>query len=365
MSRTRLAVGLMSGTSADGVTAALVEINSSGVRVRRFETYAYPSALKRLVLDAPSLRAPELSRLNFALGESFAAAALKIARGAKPSVIGSHGQTVWHGPDAVPPNTLQIAEPSVIAERSGLPVVADFRPRDMAAGGQGAPLVPAFDVFLFGRGPARAIVNLGGIANVSLVGGGKLSAAFDTGPANVLMDEAVRRATHGRSEMDRGGKIAARGIPNQKKLRRMLAHPYFKKAPPKSLDRATFGPGFLERFYPGVDSRNLPEILATLTELTARSLWYAILENSPSGRPPAEIIVSGGGALNVTLMRRLSVLFSPSRVTTTNAYGLPVMAKEAACFAWMGALAFDGQKNHAPLATGARAARILGKIVPA
>jgi len=363
MTRRRLAVGLMSGTSADGVTAALVELRADSVRVRRFATYPYPPALKRLVLDAPRLQAPELSRLNFALGARFADAAIQISRGARPDVIGSHGQTVWHGPDASPPNTLQIAEPAVIAERTGLTVVADFRPRDMAAGGQGAPLVPAFDLFLFGRGALRAIINIGGIANVSLVGRGRLFAAFDTGPGNALMDEAVRRATRGRVELDRGGRLAARGRVDERLLRRLLAHPYFKKAPPKSLDRTTFGPGFLDRHFKHLRAARLPDALATLAELTARSLWFAVLESAPA--PVTEIVVSGGGALNAHLMRRLSALFSPARATTTAADGLPVMAKEAACFAWLAGRALDGRPGSASAATGARGPRVLGKIVPA
>jgi anhydro-N-acetylmuramic acid kinase len=363
MTRRRLAVGLMSGTSADGVTAALVELSDGGARVLRFETRPYPTALKRLVLAAPDLRAAELSRLNFALGEAFAAAALRISRGARPALIGSHGQTVWHGPDAEPANTLQLAEPSVIAERTGLPVVADFRPRDMAAGGQGAPLVPAFDLFLFGRGPLRAIVNIGGISNASLVGRGRLFAAFDTGPGNALMDEAVRRATRGRAEFDRGGRLAARGRVDERLLRRLLAHPYFKKAPPKSLDRSTFGPALLEREFPRLSPARLPDALATFAELTARSLWFAVLENAPA--PVAELVVSGGGALNAHLMRRLGALFSPARAATTASFGMPVMAKEAACFAWLAARALDGRCNNAPAATGARGPRVLGKIVPA
>ncbi len=365
MTRARLAVGLMSGTSADGVTAALVELREDGVRVRRFATYPYAPALKRQVLDAPGLRAPELSRLNFALGAAFADAALKICRGARPDVIGSHGQTVWHGPNADPPNTLQIAEPAVIAERLGVPVVADFRPRDMAAGGQGAPLVPAFDLFLFGRGAPRAVVNIGGIANASLIARGRLAVAFDTGPGNVLMDEAVRRATRGRAEMDRGGRLAARGRVDERLLRRLLAHPYFKKAPPKSLDRSTFGPALLDRHFPRLNAARLPDALATLAELTARSLWFAVLENAPVPVPVAEVVVSGGGALNAHLMRRLSALFAPARVTTTAAYGLPVMAKEAACFAWLAARAREGRANSLAAATGARGPRVLGKIVPA
>ena len=362
--KTILAVGLMSGTSADGVTAALVAVSPDSVKVRRFETYPYTPRLRQLVLNAPLLRAPDLSRLNFELGESFARAALDISRGTRPSVVGSHGQTVWHGPDAVPPNTLQLAEPAVIAERTGLTTVADFRPRDMAAGGQGAPLVPAFDLFLYGRGPLRAVVNIGGIANVSLVGRGRLWSAFDTGPGNALMDEAVRRATKGRLEMDRGGKLAARGRPDERLIKRLLANPYFKKSPPKSLDRAAFGPALIDRHFPRLTPARLPDALATLAELTARSLWFSILENAPQA-PLAEVVVSGGGALNAHLMRRLRLLFSPTPVATTAAHGLPVMAKEAACFAWLAARALDGRPNHAPAATGARGVRVLGKIIPA
>ena len=360
---TRLAVGLMSGTSADGVTAALVDISATGVVVKRCETYAYPPRLKRRVLDAPSLRAPELSLLNFELGHSFAAAAFKISRGSRPSVIGSHGQTVWHGPGEATPNTLQIAEPALIAERMKLPVVADFRTRDMAAGGQGAPLVPAFDLFLFGRGPRRAVVNIGGISNVSIVGEGKLRSAFDTGPGNALMDEAVRRATRGRSEMDRGGRLAARGRVDAALLTRLLAHPFFQKDPPKSLDRTTFGPGLLDARFPRVGVKDLPDVLATLAELTACSIWTGVVENG--GKDLAEVVVSGGGALNAHLMRRLAVLFFPVAVTTSAAHGLPVMAKEAACFAWLAARALDGEPNNCPAATGARGARVLGKIIPA
>jgi anhydro-N-acetylmuramic acid kinase len=359
----RLAVGLMSGTSADGVTAALVEVSATGVVVKRCETYPYPARLKSRVLAAPSLLAPELSRLNFELGHAFAAAAVKISRGTRPTVVGSHGQTVWHGPDAVPPNTLQIAEPALIAERMKIPVVADFRPRDMAAGGQGAPLVPAFDLFLFGRGPRRAVVNVGGISNVSIVGDGKLRSAFDTGPGNALMDEAVRRATRGHAEMDRGGRLAARGRVDAGILTRLLSHPFFQKDPPKSLDRTTFGPGLLDARFPRVGAKNLPDVLATLAELTACSIWTGVIENG--GKDLAEIVVSGGGALNAHLMRRLAVLFFPVAVTTSAAHGLPVMSKEAACFAWLAARALDGEPNNCPAATGARGARVLGKIIPA
>ncbi len=357
------AVGLMSGTSADGVTAALVDLSASGVRVLRHRTFPYGAALRKAVLAGPALSVPELSRLNFALGEAFADAALRISRGARPAVIGSHGQTVWHGPDAVPANTLQIAEPAVIAERTGVVTVADFRPRDVAAGGQGAPLVPAFDLFLWGRGPLKAALNVGGIANVSLLGGGRLHAAFDTGPGNALMDEAVRRATGGRREYDAGGRLAASGRVDAARLRRLLKHPYLRRGAPKSLDRTTFGPAFLAREFPRPTGKNLPDVLATLAEFTAVSVWLGVVEHAPAA--VSEVVVSGGGALNAHLMRRLKALLSPARVTTSAAHGVPVMAKEAACFAWLAARALSGKTNHLPAATGARGARVLGKIVPA
>ncbi|MDP3544300.1 MAG: anhydro-N-acetylmuramic acid kinase [Elusimicrobiota bacterium] len=355
----RLAVGLMSGTSADGVTAALVSIGARGIRVLRHRTYPYSPALKQRVLGAPGLSVAELSRLNVELGEAFAAAALKIAGRSRPCVIGSHGQTVWHGPDATPPNTLQIAEPAVIAERTGVSVVADFRPRDMAAGGQGAPLVPAFDLFLYGRGPLKAVINIGGISNASILDHDKILAAFDTGPGNALMDEAVRRATKGRRDFDAGGRLAASGKVDERLLARLLKNPFFLEPPPKSLDRSTFGPGLLDKIYPRLTAKALPDALATLAELTARSLWLGVLQSSPA--PLSEVVVSGGGALNAHLMRRLRALFSPAPVAVT---AIPVMAKEAACFAWLAARALEGRANNAPAATGARGPRILGKIIP-
>jgi anhydro-N-acetylmuramic acid kinase len=356
----RLAVGLMSGTSADGVTAALVSVSAREVRVLRYRTYPYPAVLKRRVLAAPGLSVAELSRLNVELGEAFAAAALKIAGRARPFVIGSHGQTVWHGPDAVPPNTLQIAEPAVIAERTGVTVVADFRPRDMAAGGQGAPLVPAFDLFLYGRGPLKAVINIGGISNATILGHDRIHAAFDTGPGNALMDEAVRRATKGRRDFDAGGRLAAAGAVDERLLSRLLKTPYLLKSPPKSLDRSTFGPALLDRIYPRLTADNLPDALATLAEFTARSLWLGVLQSAPG--PLSEVVISGGGALNAHLMRRLRALFSPAPVGVT---AMPVMAKEAACFAWLACRALDGKPGNAPSATGARGPRILGKIIPA
>jgi anhydro-N-acetylmuramic acid kinase len=355
-----LAVGLMSGTSADGVTAVLARFEGRSVETLALRTLAYPPALRRLVLDAPNLRAAELSRLNFALGERFARAARSVIGGRKPEVVGSHGQTVWHGPNAAPANTLQLAEPSVIAERLGLPVVADFRPRDMAAGGQGAPLVPAFDEFLFSGGPLRALQNIGGIGNVSLVGRGKLWAAFDTGPGNGLMDRAASLATGGRLALDRGGRLAAAGRADEAAVARMLAHPYFKKRGPKSLDRDDFGEAFLRRW----KKKKLEDTLATLNLFTASSIARSY-EGLPRRQQLAEVVVAGGGALNPVLMRNLQRLLAPVPVVTSAAHGIPIMAKEAVAFAWMALRAFRGQTNNCPAATGARRRLILGKVVPA
>lgn len=351
------AVGLMSGTSADGITAALVKLDGRRLAVERFATYPYPPALRRRVLAAPSLRAPELSRLNAELGEAFALAASRFLRGARVDVIGSHGQTVWHGPDDSPPNTLQLGEPSVIAERTRLPVVADFRPRDMAAGGQGAPLVPAFDEFLFKDGPVRAVVNIGGIANVSIVGRGKLWSAFDTGPGNALMDLAVRVAM-GRA-MDEDGALAGKGKVDYARVRAMLAHPYFKRKAPKSLDKEFFGEAFLGKHLGRPTRARLPDMLATLSAFAACS----IVDSLPRRPAVTELVVSGGGAFNETLLANLRAVAEPIPVTTTDRYGMPVMAKEAACFAWLAARALRGEPNNCPAATGARGPRVLGKLI--
>lgn len=359
-----LALGLMSGTSADGVTAALARFSGRSVEVLRHRTFPYPRALKARVLAASALPVPELSRLNFELGEAFASAALNLMGRLKPGVIGSHGQTIWHGPEESPPNTLQLGEPSVIAERTGATVIADFRPRDMAAGGQGAPLVPAFDEFLFSQGPLRAILNIGGIANVSLAGEGRLWSAFDTGPGNCLMDLAARLATDGRLEMDKDGRLAARGLPDVKKVQGLVREPYFHRPPPKSLDRGFFGEAYLLRNFSPINSKRLPDILASLALLTAGSIAESCRRFAPRGKALSEVVVSGGGSRNLLLMRQLMKLLDPVPLLCSDAYGLPAMAKEAACFAWLAHRAMKGQANNCPQATGARGRRILGKIIP-
>lgn len=364
-----LTIGLMSGTSADGVTAALVRFTGRQAAVLRCLTVPYPKSLQRRVLSARTLTVPELSRLNHELGSAFASAALLVLRGVRGvNVIGSHGQTVWHGPGETPPNTLQLAEPAIIAERTGIPVVADFRPRDMAAGGQGAPLTPAFDEYFFSRGPLKALQNIGGIANVSVVGEGRCEAAFDNGPGNCLMDAAVRLATAGRQVLDSGGRLAARGAPDERLLARLLSDPYFRKAPPKSLERSQISEKYLKKHFRAISPRGakrLPDVLATLNLFTARSIADSYRRFILPRRALAEVIVSGGGARNTTLMRNLASELHPLRLSTSDRYGLPVEAKEAACFAWLALRALQGMTNNCPAATGARGRRILGKIIPA
>jgi anhydro-N-acetylmuramic acid kinase len=338
----------MSGTSADGVSAALVRIGPGrAIRVLRHFTDPFTRAEQARILSLRDATIAELSEANFALGRKFAAAAKRVMRGARPRVIGSHGQTVWHAPGR---HTLQIGEPSIIAEETGVDVVADFRPRDIAAGGQGAPLVPFFDEFVFGRSTRRVALNIGGIANVTVLGSSTI--AFDTGPGNCLIDDAVRRMTKGRETFDRDGRHARAGRIDGKLLARLLDHPYFRRRPPKSTGRELFGPGYRA-------GRPTADAIATLTIFTAQTISEAI-------RPfaPVEVIVSGGGALNPVLMAHLEWLLSPARVVTSEVYGLPVLAKECAAFALLAARAIAGLPNTVASATGARRAVVAGKIIP-
>ena len=352
-----VAVGLMSGTSADGISAALVRIGPGrAVRVLRHVTEPFSRIEQARILALRDATAAELSEANFRLGRRFAAAARRVMRGAKPRVIGSHGQTVWHAPGR---HTLQIGEPSIIAEETGVDVVADFRPRDIAAGGQGAPLVPFFDEFVFGGTRlTRALLNIGGMANVTIVGGGRPPVAFDTGPGNVLIDAATRMLTRGRESFDRDGRRARAGRIDGSLLARLLDHPYFRKRPPKSTGRELFGDAYLASRC----RRATVDAIATLTLFTAGTIADAIRRFSPA--LPSEVIVSGGGVFNFTLMGHLAWLLSPARVVSSEAYGLPPLAKEPAAFALLAARAIQGLPNTVPSATGARRAVVAGKIIP-
>ena len=362
-----LALGLMSGTSCDGISAALIDIGPRTCRVVAFDTTPYPAALGALLRRARELSTSGVAQLNILLGECEALAALQLLRRSRVpaqaiAVIGSHGHTVYHGPRDPIPCTLQLGEPAIIAERTGCAVVADFRMRDLAAYGEGAPLVPAFDHWLFGRGPTRALQNIGGIANVTLVGRGVKPLAFDTGPGNCLLDLVAQRLSQGRCAFDRHGELAAEGRIDPRAIRRLWADGYFRRRPPKSTGREQFNAAWLAERLGASWPRRLPDVLATLTYFTAYSIAESYRRFFP--RPPTELIVSGGGVYNRTLMGHLSRLVQPVLVRSIDAYGIAPLAKEPAAFAWLALQAMRGHVNHLPSTTGASAPRVLGTITP-
>jgi anhydro-N-acetylmuramic acid kinase len=362
-----LAIGLMSGTSCDGVSAALADFTDEAFQVLAYRTIPYPEGMRRALLQASSLTAPALARLNVQLGERLAAGARAVlrrggVRAEDVAVIGSHGHTVYHGPADRPPCTLQLGAPAVIAERTGVAVAADFRPRDLAAGGDGAPLIPAFDAAYFGAGVPRAMQNLGGIANVALVGAGVAPIAFDTGPGNTLIDAAVRRLSRGRAAFDRGGRLAATGRVDPTALARLARHPYFRRRPPKSTGPETFHPGLLDEAFGRQWTRRGADVVATLTRLSAWSIADAYRRFLPIR--PAEVVVNGGGAFNRALLAHLRALLAPIPVRSIADYGLHPQAKEPVAFAYLGWCALRGRLNHLPSTTGARHARVLGSLTP-
>ena len=362
-----LALGLMSGTSCDGVSAALVQFQGRTLRVIAERTTSYPAWLAQRLRRGVALTAPELSALNMRLGEAFARAAQRLLREARMAptrvaVIGSHGHTIYHGPRDAIPSTLQIGAPAVIAERTGIPVVADFRPRDLAAGGEGAPLVPYFDGIFFGGGPTRALQNIGGIANVTVVGRGISPLAFDTGPGNCLIDAATCRATRGRLRYDAAGHLALQGRLDRHAVERLWRLPYFRQAPPKSTGRELFNEHLLVETFGRRCTQAPLDVLATVTYFTA----YSIAESYHRFIRPhlREVIASGGGVRNRTLMHHLTQLLSPVPVRSIEHYGIPAQAKEPAAFAFLALCAFRGRVNHLPATTGARHPRLLGSLTP-
>ncbi len=377
-------IGLMSGTSADGVDAAVVDIRGTGhaLRVRpvAYRRTPYPADLQRRVLAASvDGSSADLCHLNAVLGEWFARAALRVIREAgvpakQVRLIGSHGQTVQHRPFPVHEpglglvrSTLQIAEPAIIAERTGITTVANFRARDIAAGGQGAPLTPYVHYLLLRNvRRSRLILNLGGISNVTyLPARGDLASvrAFDTGPGNMVLDGLVRRLTHGRQSMDRGGRLAARGRVDTGLLVALLAHPFFHQKPPKSTGREQFGDAFLTRLLATSRGRRLrPEdLLATCSVLTAIAVGGA--RRWLTGEVD-ELIVGGGGARNRTLMADLATVFHPTPVKALEALGWDSKAFEAIAFAVLGYQSIHEAYANVPAVTGATHPVVLGTIVP-
>jgi anhydro-N-acetylmuramic acid kinase len=378
-------VGLMSGTSGDGVDAALVEVSGRGPTLRAqalaAQTLAYPRSLQqRIVTASVSGSVADICHLNALLGEWFADAALHVIRQAKLNpadiaVIGSHGQTVHHLPQGIHAagvgairSTLQIGEPAVIAERTGITTVANFRPRDIAAGGQGAPLTPAVHALLLRHARrARLIVNLGGISNVTYIPrGGKLDGvlAFDTGPANMVLDGLVNRATNGRLTMDRDGKMALKGRPDARLLGKLLAHPFLSRRPPKSTGREAFGPSLIDELLTVQQQQGLTieDLLATCSSWTAKAVGTARrwIKDSID-----EVVVGGGGVRNRAIMEQLTAVFAPVPVITFDSLGWDSKAFEAVAFAVLAYQTVMSQSGNIPAVTGATHPVLLGAIVPA
>lgn len=374
MSETWTVIGLMSGTSLDGLDAAVVRFEPDGPPVGRLikaVTCPWPDDLGERVqalLARPSADLAELARLNVEIGTALADAADTVRQAANLSwdeieLIGSHGQTLWHAPTAPWPATWQWGEPAMIAARTGVTVVADFRPIDVALGGQGAPLVPLFDRIAFAGDRPVAAQNIGGIANVTYVpAGGEPSGvlAFDTGPGNMVIDRLAWLATDGRQGYDRDGHLAAAGKVRPDWLASWLADPYFSARPPKSTGREAFGHFFTDRLWAA--HREQPaDLLATAVALTAESIARAYRDFLPA--MPARAIVSGGGVHHPGLMAELAARL-PCDVVTSQDYGIDPDAKEAHAFAWLARSTFRGEGHPLAHVTGARAGWPLGKIVP-
>ncbi len=448
----------MSGTSADGIDACLVEISGNGLHTRinvlAFETYPYDESTRTAILDTCNPETgtvDKVCQLNFHLGKLFANAAKSIANKAQIAIhdidlIGSHGQTIYHIPNPatmektddrsqkleaggqraedrsnnyiavhphlnlphqgggiqghneyspplvggvrgggellhkfkgetwdLPPirSTLQIGEPSVIAQETGVTTVADFRPRDMAAGGQGAPLVPYVDFILFrDKEKGRALQNIGGIANVTVLPKDcsiNDVIAFDTGPGNMIMDRITELVTNNTHHFDEGGKLAAKGSVNEKLLASLLAHPYLSKPPPKTTGREEFGKSFAEKLYKDAKHSGIKDldILATVTAFTARSIADSYKHWILPKHPLSEIILSGGGSHNDTLIKFLRQYLEPTiQIHSINKFGISPNTKEALAFAILANETISYNPNNIPSATGAREAVIMGKIIP-
>lgn len=361
---TPLYIGLMSGTSLDGIDAVLVDL-SSRPRLVASHHLPFPGKLRRDLIRLSAADKNELERAAFAgagLSQLYAEAIRLLLGGARVAArrvaaIGCHGQTVRHRPDLG--YTVQLANAALLAEIAGISVVADFRSRDIAAGGEGAPLVPAFHAACFrDRGRQRAIVNIGGIANVTLLPPKGPVRGFDTGPGNLLLDAWVAR--HRRRDYDDNGRWAHSGTVERKLLQRMLANEFFRRSPPKSTGRERFNPAWLETF---AVARLAPrDVQATLAELTACSIATAIRRFAPATQ---EVYVCGGGAHNGDLLDRLRADLKGMEVESSQRLGIHPDWVEAMAFAWLAKQAIDGRPGNVPEVTGARGPRVLGAIYPA
>jgi anhydro-N-acetylmuramic acid kinase len=395
-----IVVGLMSGTSHDSIDAAAARVTMADATVHLEPLgtveVAYPPALRADLVAAlpPSPTTVEaLCRLDTQIGQAFAEVAARAVDelcGGSADLVVSHGQTLFHWVEGgAVAGTLQVGQPAWVAERTGTTVVSDLRARDVAAGGQGAPLVSAFDVLWLHDRPGVAVaLNLGGIANVTVVAAGRDPVAFDTGPANALVDAAVVRLTGGAQAFDRDGALAAAGTVDEDLLARLLDEPYYARPAPKTTGKELFHPGYLDQIFAAAAATTAAEhgaggaaadgaaadgasassaaqpspgadLVATLTELTARTVADAVLAHGATS-----VVASGGGTRNPVLMARLAAHLPGVEVLTSDDLGIPSQAKEALAFAVLGFLTVHGVPASVASCTGARGARVLGSITP-
>ncbi len=364
-----LYLGLISGTSADSIDAVLADFSDGMPRPVATYSHPWPPALRERMLSVAqgeaTLDVDAFGRLDVELAHCFADAALQLLQHSGKTAtdvraIGSHGQTLRHRPTGVYPFTLQLGDPAVIAERCRIDVIADFRRADVAAGGQGAPLLPALHAMLLARpGYARVVLNLGGIANITVLGADGSVLGFDTGPANGLLDAWCMR--HRGEPFDRDGAFAASGRVDPVLLDALLADGYFALPPPKSTGREHFHLGWLST-HPQLASQLPADVQATLLELTARSVAAAIVQHAPA---TAEVLVCGGGVHNGALMARLGTLLSPRILSSTAQHGVDPDFIEATAFAWLARQRLLGLPGNLPAVTGARGPRVLGAIYSA
>ncbi len=348
--------GIMSGTSLDGIDVAIIEYPP--IRTIGFQSTPYPAAMRAAILAVSNTTTTTaaISRLNFQLGELYARAVERaVGRFGPVQLIGCHGQTVYHEGRS---NTLQLGEPAVLAERTGVPVISNFRSRDIAAGGQGAPLVPYVDALLF-RHPKRTRIalNIGGIANITVIPPRGDVVAFDTGPGNMAIDALTREFTNGKLNYDRNGRIAQSGNVNRKLLDRLLRDSYYRRRPPKSAGREQYGVEFVARLKPA--GLAMPDLIATVTVLTAATIAHAA---RPYGA--ADLIVSGGGSHNPQIMGHLAGFLPELAISTSTDHGIDADAKEAIAFGILAHETWRRRPSNLPAATGARRPVVLGSITP-
>ncbi len=373
-----LAGGIMSGTSLDGIDAVVVELSGARVNTLSFHSVSYPAPLRQALLAVSNTdtHTREIARLHFLLPELYAETFLEACRKArvKPAqvaVLGCHGQTIYHEGRPAPflgrriASTLQIGDGSVLAARTGVPVVCDFRPADIAAGGQGAPLVPYVDYLLFKDPKLRRVaLNIGGIANVTCLPPAcqpEDVLAFDTGPGNMVIDQLIAGFTGGRQTYDRDGAFAASGSVHPSVVQRLLEDDYFRLKPPKSCGREQFGPEFVRRLLSlGLSPQ---DTAATAAYFTAAAVAEGLARFARAAEyPPDQVIVSGGGVHNRTLMRFLRAELPDSDVVRSEVFGIDPDAKEAIAFAILARETLEGRSANLPSATGARRPAVLGKL---